>query len=213
VCALAVDAKGQLYVGINVAETTQRVAVYSPTASGSAAPVRTLTVTDFVQILDIAVDAAGNLYVAGYTGNGNNEIGVYSPQADGLAAPVRRIIFTSSNVYGVAVDATGDVFANVCRNCIDTSLEVEELAPYASGVATPLRTIGLPLGSGNRLSNGGPVRLDGAGNLFTSAELSLGDLDTPATIIYDLGPSASPKAVPDVVVTVTGSYSSLFALN
>lgn len=210
-CALAVDANGLLYVGFNPgAGTTQMIAVYSATASGAGNPLRTLAVTGVAVILDMAVDAAGNIYVAGYRVNGDNAIAIYSSQASG-AVPSRTITFPNSNVYGVAVDAAGDIFANVCRNCTDTSIDIEEFAPGASGAATPFRTINLPLGSGRRFGNGGPVRLDSAGNIFTSAEVNYGSPEFPI-VVFGFAPNATGDAAPFAQITPADPYTLGFAV-
>lgn len=214
VCALAVDANGLLYVAINPgSDVTQEVVVYPADASGNANPLRTLAVTGFAQILDIAVDAAGNVYLAGYTGNGNNAIAVYSPDVSGSAAvPTRTISFPNSNVYGVAVDAAGDIFANVCRNCQNTSMDVEEFAPDASGAASPINTINLPLGAAVRFGNGGPVRLDSLGNIFTSAEV-LSNQDLFDIVVFSFAPTATGDAAPIAQIMPADGYANYFAVN
>jgi hypothetical protein len=213
-CALAVDSKGLLYVGFNpAADSTQVVEVYSATARGPAIPLRTFAVTGIAVILDIAVNTEGNIYIAGYSGNGDNAIAVYSPESNGpTAVPTRTITFPNSNVYGVAVDASGDIFANVCRNCDDTSIGIEEFTPSASGAASPVRTINLPSGSAGRFGNGGPVRLDSVGNIFTTAEV----YDTnwrPKIVVFGFGPDSSGDAGPFVQITPADPYSLGLAFN
>jgi hypothetical protein len=214
-CALAVDANGLLYVAINPGGSgTQAVDVYPADASGNANRLRTLAVTGLAQILDIAVDAAGNIYVAGYSGNGDNTIAVYSPDASGSAAvPTRTITFPNSNVYGVAVDTAGDIFASVCRDCQDTSIDVEEFGPDASGAAFPVNTINLPLGSAARFGNGGPVRLDRFGNIFTSAQVFAANQEFPDIVVFSFAPTATGDAAPIVQMTPADGYATYFAVN
>jgi hypothetical protein len=215
VCALAVDANGLLYVAINAGGSgTQAVVVYPADASGNATPLRTLAVTGLAQILDIAVDAVGNVYVAGYSGNGDNTIAVYSPEASGLAAvPTRTVSFPNSNVYGVAVDAAGDIFASVCRNCQNTGIDVEEFAPDASGVASPINTINLPLGAAARFGNGGPVRIDSFGNIFTSAQVLSANQDLFDIVVFSFSPTATGDAPPIAQITPADGYATYFAVN
>jgi hypothetical protein len=213
-CALAVDANGLLYVAINPGSSgPQTVVVYPADASGNANPFRTLAVTGLAQILDIAVDAEGNVYVAGYSGNGDNAIAVYSPDASGSAAvPTRTITFPNSNVYGVAVDGAGDIFASVCRNCQDASIDVEEFAPDASGASSPVHTINLPLGSAVSFGNGGPVRFDSFGNVFTSAQVFSANQQFPDIVVFGFAPTATGNAAPIAQITPADGYDTFFAV-
>jgi len=152
--ALAVDPAGLLYVAINTGSAEDApppmVSVYSATASGTATPLRTLQLTGIFPTGagDIAADAAGNIYVAGYTGTGN-VIAVYPPTATGPATPVRTISLGSSNVYGVAVDPDGHIFASVRPDCFGSAaFVIEEFASGADGEAAPINTIDLPVAAG-----------------------------------------------------------------
>jgi hypothetical protein len=211
VSALAVDHADLLYVAIsNGSDATPSVSVYPATASGKATPIRTLQLTNVLQVNDIAVDGAGNLYVAGYM-SPENAIAVYSPTATGPATPTRTITFTNSNVYGVAVAATGEIFASVCVDCENTDFVVEEFAPGASGPAAPINTINLTVESRWQIVNGGPVRLDGAGNIFTSLQLTSNSSPEDGIVLYGFLPDASGDAVPNV--QVMAQYNTFFALN
>jgi hypothetical protein len=215
VCALAVDANGLLYVAINAGGSgNQSIVVYPPDASGNVTPLRTLAVNGLAQILDIAVDAAGNIYVAGNGVSGDDAIAIYSPDANGSAAVATRTIsFPNSNVYGVAVDAAGNIFASLCRNCQNSSLDLEEFAPDASGAASPTNTIHLPLGSAAMFGNGGPVRLDSYGNVFTSAEIFPVNGPVPATVVvFSFAPTATGDAAPIAQITPSDPYTTNFAV-
>ena len=212
IVALAVDPAGLLYVAIaGDFQGTPTVTVYSPEASGPATPLRKLQLTNVLQVNDIAADAAGNIYVAGYM-NPENGIAIYPPTASGPATPIRTITFGTSNVYGVAVSATGEILANVCLGCYDTSFIIEEFVPGASGAASPINTINLTGGPDWRIVSGGLVRFDGAGNIFTSLELVTNNLvQSSGVVVYRFGPTDTGNAVP--TVQIRGKNNTFFALN
>jgi len=208
IAALAVDPTGLLYVAI-AGNSDPTVTVYSATASGTATPLRTLQLTNVLQVNDIAADAAGNIYVAGYM-SPENAIAVYPPTATGPATPARTITLGTSNVYGVAVAASGEIFANICLGCYNTNLAIEEFAPGANGAATPINTINLNVASSWTIANGGPVRLDRTGNIFTSL-IQLNSTAPSSIVVYRFGPTATGNAVP--TAQITGKYNTFFALN
>jgi hypothetical protein len=223
VCTLAVDPAGLLYVAINTGSAEdappRMVSVYSATASGTTTPLRTLQLTNVFPtgVSDIAADATGNIYVAGYrrTGNGG-VIAVYPPAANGPSTPIRTITLTNSDVYGVAVDPEGNIFANVCPGCYSSSgagFVIEEFAPGETGEATPINTINLSVGAPWKIALGGPVRLDGAGNIFTSLVLSSTDTPEPNFVVYGFGSADKGNAAPTVQIAPTNGYSSYFAVN
>jgi len=210
VSALAVDPTGLLYVA-NEGTTASTVTVYSATASGAATPLRTLVLTN-VGVTDIAADAAGNIYVAGPM-NTEQVISVYPPTATGPAAPTRTIDFGISTVAGVAVSPAGNIFANVWPGQNIGIFAIEEFAPGANGSAIPINTINLNVGAPWTIIGGGPVRLDGAGNIFTSLFLSTNPGNLYTDVIYGYEPTASGDAAPFVQITPTDAYNIFFAVN
>jgi hypothetical protein len=209
IAGLALDRAGLLYVAF-AGEPNPIVSVYSATASGTATPLRTLQLTNVLQVNDIAADATGNIYVAGYM-SPENAIAVYPPSATGPATPARTITLGTSNVYGVAVAATGEIFANICLGCYNTNFGIEEFAPGAYGAATPINIINLNVASSWRIVNGGPVRLDSAGNIFTSLELNSVAPESSSIVVYRFEPTATGNAAP--TAQITGKYNTVFALN
>jgi hypothetical protein len=212
---LAVDPVGRTYVlnlGANFGPPT--VDVYSAAASGTATPIRSLQLTNVESpVEDIAADAAGNLYVAGYYANGW-AIAVYPPTASGPSLPARTIDFGNSTVYGVAVDPKGDVYVNTCAGCYDGANAIEEFAPGASGSAAPTNTINLTVASAWTIVNGGPVRLDGAGNIFTSLQLMSNATMIDSIVVYGFGPTATGGATPTVQIAPTNNgYNTFLAVN
>ncbi len=211
VAALAVDVNGLLYVAISPGTGTPTIAVYSASASGTATPLRTLVAADFVEIRDIAVDAKGNIYAAGLIGQ-SYDVAVYSPDASGSAAPLRTILLQYSDVSGIAVDDKGDILASGFGG---TGLEIEEFAPAASGAATPFQTVSLPsLPPGSAVYGyGGPVRLDAAGNIFTTAQIYDPPVTQQSIVVYGFSPTTSGNATPIVQITLRDGYDALFAVN
>jgi len=213
---IAVDPTGRVYV-LNLGKigTSTTIDIYAANATGAPTPTRTLQLTNVLPpVADIVADAAGNVYCACFF-EGQWTVAVYSASASGASMPSRTINFGTSFLYGVGVDTAGDVFVNVCNGCNTSANEIEEFSPGASGTPTPTRTINLSAPSGLYVSGGGPVRIDGAGNIFTSLVLfSHQDPIYRSIPIYGFDPSASGSAAPSVQITpLNGGYNTFFALN
>jgi len=222
--SLFVDETGKLYVGSNGATRNIVVSVYAADATGWAAPLRTVQSTTNKQIVDISADRSGNIYVAGLplydTGNiPYGFIDVYTPDAVVSAEPVRSISFPVF-IDGVTVDCYGNIFVSV-ESSLNTgvsqpaSVAVEEFAPDANGYATPVRLITLPqqavpdgeLGSSG--AGGGPVRFDGAGNIFTPEITGMGGSFN--YILYKIAPATSDP-VPVAEINPSNGFDFIFTL-
>lgn len=93
-----------------------------------------------------------------------------------------------------------------------TNFVIEEFAPGASGSADPVNKINLPADSGWTFTNGGPVRLDGSGNIFTSLELfDSSNVQGFSHVFYGFGPNSTGSSVP--TVQITPPYNTFFAVN
>lgn len=224
ILALAVDPVGQLYVGSVGMGTNSTITVYSATSSGPALALRTIELPADETLVDVAADGAGNVYVAGYFSpsyrNWISHIDVYSPGASGAATPARSITVPLV-IYGVAVDAAGDVFASLQTGTLETgdstSEVIEEFAPGANGAGSPINTIQAFLPVAATEVEAGPVRVDGAGNIYTSAGPYNYSTDTYSKTIYRFAPNATGNAVPDVQITPRYTdiynYSVQFGVN
>lgn len=219
VFALAVDPAGQLLYVVTqeVYQGPETLNIYSATGSGLEMPLRTVPLANGAS--DIAADAAGNVYVAGWVNDGAAAaIAVYSPTVNGADMPARTITLgdaSNTGVDGVAIDPVGDVFVTVCA-CADypANYTIEEFAPGASGEAAAINTISLTAPSGRYISSVGPVRLDSAGNIFTSLGLPPNTSPDDLTYaIYVFEPTATGSQAPKVQIFPADAYSGSFALN
>jgi hypothetical protein len=157
--ALAVDSTGQIY-----ALTHFNINVYAANATGNATPVRQIT-SDINSPYAMAVDSAHNIYVANY-GWMNIEVFSATAAANGDDEPIRTIAGSNTQLsyysYGIAVDATGDVFATTESVAGSNLSAILEFAPNANGNAAPIKT--LTAVSSYQIKG---IKVDSAGNLFT----------------------------------------------
>ncbi|MDQ6724724.1 MAG: hypothetical protein M3066_00890 [Actinomycetota bacterium] len=133
---LATDAAGYLYVA---SPQTNSLNVYAPGASGDAAPYATLSGANPGLNGPEGVVVQGNkLYVANSPGSGTYSVAVFAlPLAAGAnnVAPIAVLAGQAtalSRPYGLAVDASGDIFVS---NDDNTVTEYAPLTP--SSYATP----------------------------------------------------------------------------
>lgn len=137
---IAVDTVNNEIVVPNTGIGINSITVYARTASGDAAPLRTIvgTSTGLLDPEDIAVDTVNNEIMVVNTGN--NSILVFARTATGNAAPLRIINGASTGLNGptsITVDTVNNeiIVGNTMNNLIMV------FARTASGDAAPLRTI------------------------------------------------------------------------
>jgi hypothetical protein len=146
---VAVDGSGNIYVAsaiVSGSNATGAVYVFSSTANGNVAPIRTITNANGI-FLGEGIDAGGNIYLsldtitAPYTG----AIVRYGPGVSGAATPARIIAGTATGLTtagGVSVDAAGNIYvANEVPNANGTSYTLEEFGASANGNVTPAAVI------------------------------------------------------------------------
>lgn len=164
--SIMTDAYGQMYVGGDLAVgNTGEVLVYAAGATGTAAPLRTITggLSTLWSPNAMALDAAGQLYVA--FGNIPGGISVFAANANGAAAPLRVITGPATLLDlgpdGLAVDASGTIYA-IRQDPSGFLGGVLAFSSTATGNAAPIRNI-----SGSNTPFGEPeaLTLDNAGNL------------------------------------------------
>jgi DNA-binding beta-propeller fold protein YncE len=103
---IAIGNGGKLFV---TDEDAESLFVYRKEAGGYDQPIRELTLP-FVPSC-VAVDKAGHEFVGGFS---NGYVAVYAPGAQGNAATLQRIALPDghSDINGVAVDASGDLYVS-----------------------------------------------------------------------------------------------------
>ncbi len=174
--AIAVDSTGQIYAVLASASGTANIAVYSPTASGAATPLRTINTQLLSKVYQLAFDSSSNLYVAGVpssssTSGTNGVIAVFGPTATGSATPISQITGTNAgplHFLGVAVDSSGHIYA------VDDGNDgtIYEFAAGANGTPTPLKTMTIPASTG--LGTLLDLAVDPVGNVFVEGGGNLG---------------------------------------
>lgn len=219
----AVDAKGLLYVVTGTqGSISPALTVYSAEGNGPATPMRTLQLANVLQVSDIAVDASQNIYIAAAinteTASWVPVIEVFAPDASGTDAPMRTITL-AYGANGIAVDGAGNVYANLETGNYggDYAVIVQEFGPSANGTATPINTITVmqQTSANDPAIAGGAVRIDGAGNIFTSMFINSENASLGNYVIYEFAPGANGNAVPIGQITVPAQnvYTDEFAVN
>jgi hypothetical protein len=109
--------QGNTQPGIYISQGNDSVVVFSLTATGNAAPMRTLSGTQTGLSLPVGIqqDSRGNLYVANRMGS---TVTVYPALASGNFAPTRTLTATGmSSPQGLAMAVGDDVYVSTCPNC------------------------------------------------------------------------------------------------
>ncbi len=139
--ALAIDSTGNLYVAL-----PQVIYVYSSTATGTVAPLRTITgaATLIGTVTQMAFDSTGNLYVATSGSYPASQVIEFPATANGNAAPT---VITAPTYFptGVALDAANNIYISqgnpACTGCGSYSAAIVEFPKGSVAGATPTRTI------------------------------------------------------------------------
>ena len=122
------------------------VTVYTRTATGNTAPIRTLAATAFAGFIDgIVVDTVNNeLIVAGESG-AIRSVNAYSRIASGNAAPIRTLAGAATGLTGpvaLALDTVNDELE--VANCCAPTSSITVYPRAASGDTAPIRTLAGP---------------------------------------------------------------------
>lgn len=207
--SMDVDSAGNLYVGVgDIAPgkpSPPGILVFSPTASGDAAPTKSF-LTTLVAPHQLAVDYASNIYAASYANIqflgfiGPGSVSIYNSTASGTASPDSYIDLpdSSSIAVGVAVDSAGNVYVaseHVASPQQLTSPSILVFSASSTGSATPVRTIS---GAATTMNQIGGLRVDSAGNIYVLNQTSTG-----APSILKFSATASGNTAP--IATITSS--------
>ncbi len=174
--------------------TGSTIAVYAANATGAATPLR--TITGLTNVEDIAADSSGNVYAVSFTNPGS--ILVFSSTATGSVAPTRTITAaTGYEFFGVAVDASGDVFAS---ENLRSGTGAGYIAEFAPSTTTPAKTITPP-----QSSYIAAVRLDAAGNVYAEVQMNA---SPQTTSLAGFASTATGVSTPFIAVTSSTIYTS-----
>ena len=207
--AISVNASGLLYVaGFGTDGTTPQVDVYSATATGSSAPLRSLSPLGIQLITALTTDSSGNLYVAGPNPSNHGYISTYPPGASGSVTP-SRTIQSDFNFYSLTVDVKGNLFATTDG---PNEVQLVEYSTSASGQAVPTATFTLAAPVDEEPFIGSVVQ-DAAGNFYFAASVLTSRTATPAMTIYTLAPGFSSTSSPVRTLSPTTSSQVSIAVN
>jgi hypothetical protein len=190
---VAVDSAGHVYATDYPAN---EVTIYAPAATDDAVPIATIGGggTQLDGPYGAALDpTTGILYVSNLLGGTVSE---YTAPLTSPVSPV-RVISGLASPLGVAVDASGNVFAaNYTAN------SVNEYDPTADGPATPTTTIA---GASTTLNGPAGLFVDPAGDVFVTSATSISEAEfSPAPTITAVSPRSGPTTG-GTTVTVTGT--------
>jgi len=149
----AVDADGNIYTsGVAYGSGCNGVvSVYGPTASGTDAPISTITIAN-EQATGVAVDASGDIFVSVTNCQGTDwAVEEFAAGANGAATPINTInlpalpagAYVSGGCF-VRLDAASNIFASldiVSPQPLSETAVIYGFAPTATGQATPTVTI------------------------------------------------------------------------
>lgn len=239
--SIAVDAKGNLYVGYfdnqygfspsnGTPDKRNEIAVYAPGASGNDQPTSVITADSKTQTLIfpvyMSIDSSDGLVTYGATaadGNaGNDAVLIYAAGSSGPAAPANAWGFVSPTLYyagptGLALDSSGNFYVN---GALYTSLGSSYglfVAPASDDdnpSVTPSRTI--PWDSTTQLTQNltTNVALAGSGEIFIGNSLQEGSgSDTSCQGRANVYSAGSGGGVTDVPPLRVLTLSGVFTAN
>jgi hypothetical protein len=180
------------------------IAVFSPTATGNADPVRYIVGSSAsgAPIIPgiITVDGSDTLYVQNVV---DSSIAVFGPTDNGNVIPLRTIVGPLNSLSGnytavaMATDAQGNLY-----ELNGDPFVVFEFDPEANGRVAPIRSVWAPSMYPYFFNNS--LALDSAGNIY----LSTGEALTPSAptsavlpAVFVFSPSASGNVTPSSIIT------------
>jgi DNA-binding beta-propeller fold protein YncE len=199
---VVVDSAGNIYV----LETNEsQIAVFAPTANGTATPVRTFTASIFNGPVSFALDPAEkNLYVTNTDQSGTPEILIFPVTSKGTVTPKE---ITSSNdapassymFSGISLDRSGNVFVGASPEGSYDG-EIFEFPAGKTGNVTPIRAIDDAYGSTQPTG----VGVDAAGNVYVANFPDLFGGTAEAILVYKPGSSSIVRKIPSSALKIPG---------
>ena len=227
--AIRFDTSGNAYVatGYVGAGSQNGVAVFGPSASATAAPLRTIS-ADLSKALadpiDAAVDASNNLYVTneGSLVGGVDSVTVYKAGASGYPQPLHAISGANtllSQPTGITIDPNGTIyvlnqaFVPCGANCSLSEPQVLAFSAGADGNAAPAREIrdaasgNLDGAFGNVIGtdSGGELFVGGGAHILVFGPTANGDTVTPLRDINGSNTGIGGNGVGAIAVDPAGT--------
>lgn len=201
--ALAVDSSGNLYVSavLAVPNLGSGIAIFSPTASANAVPIRIIggSATTIVGLgsVPIAVDSADNIYISNADPLSPASVLIFNSSANGNVPPTSTIggpTTTINSIQGLATDGAGNVYVST-TNGPNALPGILEFSAGSTGDVAPTRTIS---GSATTMTEGGNLAFDSAGNIYV--------LNAENLLVFS--PAATGNVAP--IATITTPLSLIF---
>jgi hypothetical protein len=157
-----INSAGTLAV-LSYAGNGYSVATMPSNSTGAVTPTTVILggVTQLTGALGVTIDQLGKVYVTNFFGTGS--VLTFAAGATGDTAPTTVITTGGAEPYGIAVDASGNIFTILDVPSLTSAATLAVYAPGASGAATPIRTIA---GNLTGIGFGGGVELDSVGNVY-----------------------------------------------
>jgi hypothetical protein len=225
---IAIDASGRIYVANDVPNSGETggdpgvliaggyITVYAADPHGvlNEAPLARLTPAVLgVGVLPgfpaaLAIDASGMIYLASgdFGAGGGGSVSVYAANPSGAftGTPLGTVNTVSFSFTGVAVDATGKIYAANPFAGANAPPSITVYAnPNGTVTGTPLATIA---GSNTGLNAPYGVALDANGKIYVA---NISQNSTPSITVYPANPSGTLNEAP--VATIAGSHTGLNA--
>jgi 6-phosphogluconolactonase (cycloisomerase 2 family) len=182
------------------------ISIFPVSANGNVGPGANTIAganTGLVGPRGVAVGSTGIIYVASSNWAGTDRVTVYAAGASGNATPIQTISGSNtglSDIYGIALDAAGDIYVASAAQNGPGAQSVNVFAPGATGNVAPMRTIS---GAATLLSEPIGVAVDPTGNLYVVNQAGSG------TAVDVFAPNANGNVPP--IQTIAGSNTGLNA--
>lgn len=203
---VAVDSAGYVYDVVSSAIGGCVTQIYAPNATGKPPPLLTLPLS----CGPLAIDRNNNYYAIGTPSNGLSTINVYPPiHSSTLPSPLRTFSFTNpaSNVVGIAVDPSGNVYVALSGSFSAPNSSVEVFSAGATGTVHPTRALA---GTNTTFGTLTAITVDLGENLYVSSyDATTGTNRT----ILEFPPGSSGDVAPSHSISIgSGNNAPAFQL-